>query len=1244
MKKSILFLPLLSSVLFVSAQFGSPKEITKNIASPRDVVAADLNNDGLVDVVVASANDYKISWHENLGNGNFGSQNIISTNVSGANSIFAIDIDNDGDSDIVSSAINDNKISLHENLGGGSFAPDQIISVDVDQPTNVFCSDIDGDGLIDILSSSTSKTAWYKNLGNGNFGGQILISSILGPHCIFAVDLDNDGDDDVINSVAYLTNKIFWHENLGGGNFSAEKIISNLVNGPNSVYSTDLDNDGFMDVLSTSLYDDKVAWYKNLGNGSFGTQQIIFSLGGDPVSIFTTDINNDGREDVFVASQSDDKVSWYENLGNGNFGGQQVITSNAKSVRSVTGADLDSDGDIDILSVSHLDHKLAWYENLGGGVFNNQVVIVDVTSRPLSVSGADIDNDGNIDVLSASNGGNAVTWHRNLGNGVFTSKIVISTNTEEATCITSSDLDKDGDVDILLASNDDNKIVWYENIGNGNFDTTANVISNNAIGPNSVFTTDLDNDGHIDILFSSYWDNKIAWHKNLGNGIFDTTAIILSTTAIGAHSVFASDLDSDGDIDVLSASMVDDKVAWYKNLGNGIFDTTANIISSTANGAISVFASDLDNDGDIDVLSAANLDNKIAWYENLGNGIFGGQQAISTTTDGANSVFASDLDSDGDIDVLSSSFNDDKIAWYENLGNGNFGSQQIITNKANGSSSIFTSDLDNDGDLDILSASQNANKIEWHENYLYHKTKVSGKIYYDVNQNGINDSTDFGLGQIQIFSTPQSDYVYTFSDGDYFLNYTDTPGTYVIQPQFLNNWSIISDSLSYTFNIDSTFQSLDSLDFGLYPDTLVTILHSELTGGFPRCNTITNYWININNEGTTIPSGVIQLQLDDSISYVSSVIAPDSIIGQGLFWHYDSLRFFSQKYLIIKVQMPPFTSIGDTLTSTLIVTALDSLGNIVYSSADTLNQDLLCAHDPNDKNVLPKGSGLEGFISNNQPLEYLIRFQNTGNDTALTVIIKDTLDANLDWSSLKPIASSHDMQVSIEQGGEALFKFENIMLPDSNVDFLASQGFVKFSINQKSNLLPHTQIRNTGNIYFDYNPAVITNTVLNTIQCYGTPEPIINYNIPYLEVSNVGNYSYQWHYNDTLLVGATYDTLLPFLNGIYTVEISDSNACNNISAPYNFFSVHVNELSQLKTIVFPNPFSESTTILFDKNLSGEFDIHVVDIVGREVMLFQRFSGNKAEIHSKEIGKGLFLVYLTDIKTGERVFLERLIVK
>jgi len=237
-----------------------------------------------------------------------------------------------------------------------------------------------------------------------------------------------------------------------------------------------------------------------------------------------------------------------------------------------------------------------------------------------------------------------------------------------------------------------------------------NTISTTAAGATFVYATDVDGDGDMDVLSASFLDNKIAWYENNGSQVF--TERVISTTADGARSAYATDVDGDGDMDVLSAFFTDDKIAWYENDGSQVF--TERVISTTSNGAQSVYATDVDGDGDMDVLSASFFDDKIAWYENNGSQVFT-ERVISTTADGAWSVYATDVDGDGDMDVLSASRLDDKIAWYENNGSQVF-TERVISTTADAAESVYATDVDGDGDMDVLSASELDDKIAWYEN------------------------------------------------------------------------------------------------------------------------------------------------------------------------------------------------------------------------------------------------------------------------------------------------------------------------------------------------------------------------------------------------------------------------------------------------------------------------------------------------------------------------------------------------
>jgi hypothetical protein len=250
----------------------------------------------------------------------------------------------------------------------------------------------------------------------------------------------------------------------------------------------------------------------------------------------------------------------------GNFGPQRIITLNAYRPTYSEAADFDGDGDMDVLSISRGDDKVAWYKNLDGlGNFGPQIIISLALDYPIKAFVSDIDNDGDMDIVSHSNHDHKIGWFRNLdGNGNFSNLLVISTSVDFPYQVYAADLDGDGDMDVISTSTGDNKIAWYENIsGDGNFGTQQ-IITTSVEYPRAIYASDIDNDGDIDLISASSSSGIVSFTNSNGLGDFEPPQLI-SNEVIFPTAVITSDIDQDGDADVLSSSQVDSKIAWYEN-------------------------------------------------------------------------------------------------------------------------------------------------------------------------------------------------------------------------------------------------------------------------------------------------------------------------------------------------------------------------------------------------------------------------------------------------------------------------------------------------------------------------------------------------------------------------------------------------------------------------------------------------------------------------------------------------------
>ena len=248
-------------------------------------------------------------------------------------------------------------------------------------------------------------------------------------------------------------------------------------------------------------------------------------------------------------------------------------------------------------------------------------------------------------------------------------------------------------LNVIASSWGDDRIAWHENTAGNGSAWTERQISTAANRPQSVFAVDIDRDGDVDVLSASSDDDRIAWHDNTaGNGSAWTMRTI-ATTANGAWFVTAADINGDGDPDAISGDLDSNKVAWFQNPGNTTGTWTERSVSTANSNVRSVHGADINGDGDIDIAAAGSGNNRVAWYENGSAGTSWTEHIVSTAIGGAHSVTSADLDADGDLDLVVAGFTDNSVVWFDNTaGNGSAWTLTTAATTIVGASSVFAAD------------------------------------------------------------------------------------------------------------------------------------------------------------------------------------------------------------------------------------------------------------------------------------------------------------------------------------------------------------------------------------------------------------------------------------------------------------------------------------------------------------------------------------------------------------------------
>jgi hypothetical protein len=758
------------------------QSISTTSTNPGTVQAVDIDGDGDLDVLAVMNNRTQVFWYENQGTSPFVSH-LILTATMGQFTALAVDLDRDGDMDVVTGSDRLTAVQWHENNSNQVFTP-RTIKSGTHGTRSVNAADMDGDGDYDVLAgffSTSGRCEWYKNDGQQNFTLQTIDATAQGSLQISPADFNGDGDLDVLVT---LNSGTVWYENASNGvtltsttasvaedsgtpvvfTFTrtgslTQPLTVSFTVGGNATFGVDYTQSGADTFIASggtvtfpAMSSTAQVTLTPLADSEFEDDETVtLAIAvGVPYAIYTPSTATTKLLDRSEGGDFGDAPAPYSTLRTQNGARHRAVGPMLGSARDTefdgqpapgangddaSGADEDGVtfggvriGQLDAPATVHVQNAPAgarldaWIDFDGDGNWGGPFEQIAL-SRPV-VEGANLIT---FDVPSSARIGTTVARFRLSAAGslfvhgwsadgevedhvltiaapvasaaVFNHPKVIGAGTNLYSSF-SADVDNDGDMDVLADVLGNDQIVWYLNDGNQNF--TPHVVGTSTLPVEALYAADLDRDGDLDVLAAtgnSSVGGKIDWYENTGNLVF--TAHIGPTADLRYVSIYAVDVDGDGDVDLVSGSQQGGstpRIEWHENDGQQNF-TAHSLISASS--ARAIHAGDVDRDGDIDIVSGSSS-NGIVWHRNLGGGAFA-NQVLATGTQDPTSLSITDLDLDGDADIMFTlGPNASGLRWLEQVASGTFVQRNLVTFSPGTYSSVQTGDIDGDGDIDVV--------------------------------------------------------------------------------------------------------------------------------------------------------------------------------------------------------------------------------------------------------------------------------------------------------------------------------------------------------------------------------------------------------------------------------------------------------------------------------------------------------------------------------------------------------------
>lgn len=624
------------------------------VSGPVDIAAGDFNGDGRTDFVTANTSGNNLTVFFQLLAGLY--LPLPSLTLGGAattsspTSVASGDVDADGDLDIVCASAGSNRVSVFLQTSPGNFPSAPSYSIGgagiTPSPSSIALGDVDGDGRLDIAVASltASHVSLFLQTSVGTFAStpDVVLASTngpVGPRQVKLADVDGDGGLDVLSVDSNDELSIFLRDRISG-TFPSQAISidgGGVLSGPRQVATGDFDGDGTVDVAVTNETAGNVALFMQRGGGAFSSTVADLTRGNASDSpgasgIAIADLDADGDLDLAVAAPTSSSIVTYAQWSPAILGAQprQTIGSSAATlgVSALYAADLDGDGRIDLISANTGAGTLSVFTQQPDGLFPVLPSTTIGGGTLVGVNGvlaADLNADGRLDLVCSNPTSNDFAVFVQSAGGVFaaapTQRVGGAGVTNGAHRVIAADVDLDGDLDLVTANRTQNTITAFAQTSPGVFAAapTWSVGSGAATpGPRSVVALDIDRDGRIDLASANSTGNSLTVYLRNADGTFPASPSITLSHAllIGPAVLAAEDLDGDGLPELVCGCTGSQRLLAFRQLVRGKFSTTPQGIGSAAftpaPGGLEVV--DFDGDGDFDLVSPQTTPSHVVFY------------------------------------------------------------------------------------------------------------------------------------------------------------------------------------------------------------------------------------------------------------------------------------------------------------------------------------------------------------------------------------------------------------------------------------------------------------------------------------------------------------------------------------------------------------------------------------------------------------------------------------------------------